>query len=425
MNTVARVQHEVAEDPTQFISTSATDRAAVDYLNQLFRDAARKGASDVHIEIRKDGGMVRLRIQGELETVATARLQDAREYNNKIRMKCKLALIEHQSSLDGKFRFDVDGRFVDVRVSILPLPDGQSIVCRLLDQSKSLKKLSELSMPDYVRQGINHIIQQPQGLFLVTGPTGSGKTTTLYGVLQQLNTPKVKIITIEDPIEFEINGIVQACLTPKMSFAGALKSMLRQDPDAILVGEIRDTETARIAVQAALTGHIVLSTLHTNSATLTLNRLIDLGVDPNSLSAAMGGFMAQRLVRSLCPHCRRQVPINAAHVNMIVSTGIEAEHVANFAHLYEVNPHGCAECIEGWKGREPIFELILPTPEAQIAIDTVNFKGFAQAANSQTQYTTLKQSAMLLVLQGITTLQEAIAVTGSSNTNTEASIHEE
>lgn len=215
MNTVARVQHEVAEDPTEFISTSATDRAAVDYLNQLFRDAARKGASDVHIEIRKDGGMVRLRIQGELETVATARLQDAREYNSKIRMKCKLALIEHQSSLDGKFRFDVDGRFVDVRVSILPLPDGQSIVCRLLDQSKSLKKLSELSMPDYVRQGINHIIQQPQGLFLVTGPTGSGKTTTLYGVLQQLNTPKVKIITIEDPIEFEINGIVQSLSHPK------------------------------------------------------------------------------------------------------------------------------------------------------------------------------------------------------------------
>jgi len=414
-----RIHHEIASEPTEFISTSSSDAQSVAYLNNLFRRAAREGVSDVHIEDEENDTAIRFRTRGVLEVVDRVSRVTSRDFDNKIRMKCKLSLVDRMTALDGKFRFDVDGRFVDVRVSILPLGTGESIVCRLLDQSANLLRLDDIRMPEDVRSSIRHIITQPQGLFLVTGPTGSGKTTTLYGVLQQLNTPEVKIITIEDPIEFRLKGVSQASVNLKLTFASGLKSILRQDPDIILVGEIRDSETARIAIQAALTGHIVLSTLHTNSATITMSRMLDLDVDPNALAAAIGGFMAQRLVRSLCPHCKMPVPIDDYTRKQMLDCGIPAQSIAQVTAVYEHNPDGCPECNNGWSGRLPVFELILPTPEVRLAIEESNLKSMERAALLQPQYRTLARHAMELVLSGDTSMAEAMAVTGSTLVLTE------
>ena len=418
---VGRSKHEAGREPTEFISTSGADGESVRYLNDLFRRAAREGVSDVHFEDFEGGCVIRFRVRGVLTEIDRVTVGTSRDFDNKIRMKCKLTLVERLAPLDAKFRFDVDGRFVDVRVSILPLGTGQSIVCRLLDQTASLMKLDDLKMPEDVRAAIRHIIAQPQGLFLVTGPTGSGKTTTLYGVLQQLNTPEVKIITIEDPIEFRLNGIVQAATNnQKLTFATGLKSMLRQDPDIILVGEIRDSETARLATQAALTGHIVLSTLHTNSAPITLTRMLDLDVDPNALAAAMGGFMAQRLVRTVCQHCRTPVELTDYARKQIETSGVP-EDLSRDAHtIYEHNPDGCEHCHDGWSGRAPVFELILPTPEVRLAVEEGNLKALERSARLQKQYRTLGQHAMEMVLSGETTLIEAMAVTGSVVVATES-----
>lgn len=407
-----RVSQEIAKEPNEFISTSASDGLAVRYLNELFRLAARQRYSDIHFEDVADGCLVRARHNGEMIILDKANHSFSREFDSKIRMKCKLATMERMLALDGKFRFSVDGRDVDVRVSILPLAQGQSIVCRLLDQQANLINLDEIEMPTDIRSAIQHIIEQPQGLFLVTGPTGSGKTTTLYGILQQLNTADVKIITIEDPVEYRLPGICQSQANSKLTFAGALKSMLRQDPDIILVGEIRDSETARIATQAALTGHIVLSTLHTNTALVTLNRMLDLDVDPHSLSAAMGGFMAQRLVRKLCQHCRRPTAMNDYSRLQLIHHGIRPEEIAPDTVLYE--PGGCEHCKNGWTGRLPVFELVTSTPDVRLAVEQGDLKALERAALLQTQYRTLGHHAMQYALEGKTSLLEALAITGST-----------
>lgn len=412
-----RVHQEIAKEPNEFISTSSSDAVAVRYLNDLFRKAAREGFSDVHFEDVEDGCVIRVRQRGEMQVLDKVSMNYSRDFDAKIRMKCKLSIVDRMTPLDGKFRFEVDNRFVDVRVSILPLAQGQSIVCRLLDQMANLIKLDEIPMPENIRAAINHIISQPQGLFLVTGPTGSGKTTTLYGILQKLNKPEVKIITAEDPVEYRLAGINQSQMNNKLTFAGALKAMLRQDPDIILVGEIRDSDTARIATQAALTGHIVLSTLHTNTALVTLNRMLDLDVDPHALAAAMGGFMAQRLVRRLCPHCRQAVPINEYARQQLLSAGIEREVLDRHEVIYE--PCGCPQCSEGWTGRLPVFELVTSTPEVRLAIEEGDLKALERAAKMQPQYRSLVAHAAELVLAGLTSLNESLAVTGSTQVEME------
>lgn len=408
-----RAHHEIAKEPSEFISTGSTDAGAVAFLNDLFRTAAREDVSDVHIEDTDHDCVIRFRKNGEMHNVSRQSLQMSREIDKQFRMKCKKSLMERMTPQDGKFRFDVDGRYVDVRVSILPIGVGQSIVCRLLDQQKSLVSLDALQMPEIIRSSIKQIVSQPQGLLLVTGPTGSGKTTTLYGILQYVNSPKVKIITVEDPIEYRIPGIIQSQTNERLTFASALKSMLRQDPDTILVGEIRDSETARIATQSALTGHIVLSTLHTNSAAVSLTRMLDLDVDANALAAAAGGFMAQRLVRCLCPHCRVPVAMSSYAKSQMLSQGVREERIASVDTLYEVNKEGCGHCKKGWTGRSAIFELILPTPDVRLAIEDRNLKALVRAAQEQAQYQTLSQCAMHLVLDGMTSLTESMAVAGS------------
>lgn len=410
----ARSHHDIASEPNEFISTSSSDAGAVRYLNTLFAKAAIEGFSDVHFEDTDEGCTVRIRKNGEMVVLDVVSHAYSREFDNKIRMKCKLSIVERMTPLDGKFFYEVENRRIDVRVSILPLAQGESIVCRILDQKSNIITLGEIEMPPDVRKAIDHIIKQPQGLFLVTGPTGSGKTTTLYGILQQLNTPKVKIITVEDPVEYRIAGINQSQTNHKLTFAGALKSMLRQDPDIILVGEIRDSETARIATQAALTGHIVLSTLHTNNALITLSRMLDLDVDPNALSAAMGGFMAQRLVRTLCEHCRIPVTVDSYARQQMLHNGITPEEINAVETIYEPG-NDCPFCNDGWTGRMPVFELITSTIESRLAVEQGDLKALERAAKIQPQYRSLGHHAMQLVLEGQTSLLEATAVTGSTN----------
>lgn len=410
--TLATGRGEVEKEPTEFISSGRHDERIASFLNDLFRTAARDGVSDVHFDDEEDGCAIRYRLDGVLRQKHRVSASDSRDIDAKIRSKTKLGLIERQAPLDGKFRFDVDGRFVDVRVSILPLGKGQSIVCRLLDQSSNLLKLDDLQMPEDIRACLRHIIAMPQGLLLVTGPTGSGKTTTLYGLLQQLNTPERKIITAEDPIEFRVAGISQAQTNPRLPFSLALKAMLRQDPDVILVGEIRDSETAKLANQAALTGHLVLSTLHTNSAPLTLTRLVDIGADPNIMAAAMGGYMAQRLVRRLCPQCRVPQPMNEYVAKQMLKVEVPQEKIDAVSTIYELNPNGCDNCRKGWVGRSAVYELIMPTAEVKLAVEEANLRALERAARLQNQYRTLAHDAMLCVLNGVTSIEEAVAVTG-------------
>lgn len=399
---------------TEFISTSSKDAPVADFLNNLFREAARRGASDVHFDDCADDCVIRLRLRGELHEYARVSLEVSMEIDKKIRSKCGFSLIEKQAPMDGKFTMDVDGTDVEHRVSILPLDRGQSIVCRLLDSNANLTPLTQMEMPEDIRAALLRIIAQPQGLVLVTGPTGSGKTTTLYGMLLHLITPQVKIITIEDPVEYRIPGLTQAQVNQQLTFAKGLKAILRQDPDAALVGEIRDKETANIAAQASLTGHIVLSTLHTNSAVITLPRMLDLEVDPNILSASMGGFMAQRLVRRLCKHCRIPMPMTHEIASIITHKGVPPPMIENLDHIYTHDHHGCEHCKAGWSGRAAIFELILPSPEVRLAIEEADTKGLASAARLQPQYRTLEHDAMLNVIYGVTSLGEALAVTGSA-----------
>ncbi|MBV7542124.1 GspE/PulE family protein [Acidovorax sp. sic0104] len=411
-----RVHHEIEAEPTEFISSSSTDLQAVKFLNDLFRDSARMRVSDIHFEDQEGRMIVRRRLAGDLHQHSEHTKQMSREVNRLIRMKGKRPLMDSLEPVDTSIRFDVDGRMVDVRISIVPSDHGASIVCRLLDQAKNLMTLDQISMPELVREGIRHIIRQPEGLFLVTGPTGSGKTTTLYGILQELNQPEVKIVTIEDPIEYRVQGLMQCATTVRMDFGQALKAFLRQDPEIILVGEVRDSETARTAAQAALTGHIVLSTLHTNSAAVSMSRMLDLNVAPNVLSACMGGFLAQRLVQKVCPNCRVPHEVGDYERKQMRNAGMDEDAIQGCRVVYSINRQGCDHkgCAEGMVGLTPVFELILATKETRLACEERDLKALMRAAKLQPQYRTLGHAAMELAVAGITTLQQAISLTAAS-----------
>lgn len=377
-------------EPGQFIIASGYERDAVAWLNERFEDAIRDGVSDMHFESTEAGGAIlRVRIDGLLQEVATLPSQLANVVDAKIRHKARLSVSERASALDGRLFFETrDGLRADVRVSILPAHNGQSIVCRLLYQSHTEWRLDQIGLPLLARQAIQELIERPDGLLLLTGPTGSGKTTTIYSVLRELNQPHRKIITIEDPIEYRMEGITQVGVTPAVTFAGALRATLRQDPDVILVGEIRDAETARIAIQASVTGHLVLTTLHATDAATTLTRLQDLGVDPYTLGLCLRGVLAQRLVRRCC------------------ACGCE---------------DGCETCrFTGYRGRLPLVEMIVGTDRIRKALVSRDLGGIRRAAAHQTQYQNLLSAGHRLVQQGLTTAREVARVTSN-----EGFVHDE
>lgn len=408
--TATRRVREVDEQPLQFISTSNSDAPAVDLLNKLMSIAIDHEVSDIHFEWFETEMIVRFRHNGDLQEVQRVSLEMASSFNDKIRMKARFSMVERQLPHDGKIRFKSleSGKVVDLRISILPTTHGDSIVCRVLDGAKNLQTLDAIEMDADIKEAMREVISKPQGLFLVTGPTGSGKTTTLYGIILTLRTPLNKINTVEDPVEYQLDGICQSEVNLKMGFAQALRSMLRQDPDVILVGEIRDGETAGVAVQAALTGHLVLSTLHTNSAVITLSRLLDLQVNPNALAAGLGAVCAQRLIPILCEHCREPYEPDDFERSHLVRHGVEAPSL-----IYRAHGAGCEHCIAGYRSRKAVIEMFTATPAVRIAIEASDIHALRKAAEAQPYYRTLETAAVREVARGVTSFEGANRAVGT------------
>jgi len=337
------------------LERAAAAAPVVRFVDQVLAQAVRERASDVHFEPFEDDFKVRGRVDGTLRELAAPPAGLAPAVVSRLKVLAGLNIAERRVPQDGRLRVAADGRSVDLRISTLPTQAGESVVLRVLDPAAVPLELGELGMSAGVEAGLRAVLRRPHGIVLVTGPTGSGKTTTLYSCLRLLNRVSVKILTAEDPVEYEIEGVMQLAVNPAigLTFAAALRSFLRQDPDVLMVGEIRDLETAQVAIQAALTGHLVLSTLHTNDAAGAVTRLIDLGVEPYLLAATLEGVLAQRLVRGVCPGCRESGPAPPALLEEL------APEAAVLAGREVGRGRGCAACRRtGCRGRGGIFEWL-------------------------------------------------------------------
>jgi general secretion pathway protein E len=405
------------EDPDSIISEieetgdlldDTSDAPVIKLVNLMFSQAIRAGASDIHIEPFKNRVAVRQRIDGILYDMFTPPSHIQAALVSRIKVMAKLNIAEKRLPQDGRTEIRIADKNVDVRVSTLPTSFGERVVLRLLDKSSVLLKLTDLGMTPERLKIFDNLIHAAHGIILVTGPTGSGKTTTLYGALSTINNTDINIITVEDPVEYQMEGIGQVQVNPKidLTFANGLRSIVRQDPDVILVGEIRDLETAEIAIQAALTGHLVFSTLHTNDSSSAVTRLIDMGIEPFLVTSSVNAILAQRLVRRLCKACRE--PFEPDHESLS-SIGISPEMLAGRT-LYRNK--GCSSCQQtGYKGREGIFELMLIDDEIQsLILKTSDANAIKNLAVEQGMLTLRKDGARK-VLEGITTIEEVFRVT--------------
>lgn len=377
-------------------------------LNALLSEAIKEGASDVHIETFEDHVSIRFRVDGILRDVLEPPRILAPLIISRVKIMARLDIAEKRLPQDGRITLRIGGRSVDVRVSTMPTNHGERAVLRLLDKQAARLDLAKLGIEPTTLDLLRQIILKPHGIILVTGPTGSGKTTTLYGALTLLNDKKRNILTVEDPIEYDLVGIGQTQVNPKinMTFAKGLRAILRQDPDVVMIGEIRDLETAQIAIQSSLTGHLVLSTLHTNSAIGAITRLDDMGVEPFLLASSLSAVMAQRLVRLLCPHCKKKKPATATECDIL---GV-AEKEAPF--IYQAL--GCHLCRElGYAGRSGLYELIAIDETLETMIhDRESEQKMRKYA--RTLFPSLRQDGFRRVLLGDTSLEEVLRVTSES-----------
>jgi len=388
-------------------------------LSLILNYAVRNRASDIHIEPRRENLRVRLRIDGELFTAIILPLEIHAPIISRLKVMTNLKIDETRIPQDGRFRTIVDGREIDYRLSTFPTAFGEKVAIRILDPTVGLKNLEDLGLSPHNLEILKRAMDRPFGMILISGPTGSGKSTTLYAMIQKMNKDGVNIVSLEDPVEYSIEGINQSQVLPEIgyTFGRGLRQILRQDPDIILVGEIRDSETAELAVHAALTGHIVLSTLHTNNAIGVAPRLIDLGVQPFLLPSALNLMMAQRLVRRLCPHCRQKVtapPELEKIIDEAVSTlPPEIKNTLPLKKPYEIyEPKGCPECKgKGYIGRVAIFEMLEMTPELEkIILGRLPESEFLEEAKRQ-KMITLRQDGIIKVLSGLTSLAEVLKET--------------
>lgn len=396
---LASVFAEVGE-PEDLLD-SEDEAPIIKLLNAILSEAIRSRASDIHIEPFEKLLRIRFRIDGLLKTVLTPKMALATMLVSRIKVMARLDIAEKRLPQDGRISLKLGGRAVDLRVSTIPSSFGERVVLRLLDKSAGRLNLKQLKLPEQVHKGVKTALSKSHGIFLVTGPTGSGKTTTLYAGLSLLNDAQRNIMTVEDPIEYNIDGINQTQVNTKtdMTFAKGLRAILRQDPDVVMVGEIRDSETANIAVQASLTGHLVLSTLHTNSAVGAITRLRDMGVEPFLLSSSIVGVLAQRLVRELCD-CKTSHEADKVECDIL---GVDQ------AVIYE--PNGCAHCQNsGYKGRMGLYELFLIDESLRLMIYSNATEDEMQAALGNGT-NTLRQNGYQAVLQGHTNLAEVQRVT--------------
>ena len=390
------------------LTDMANQTPIIRFVNLVLQQAIKDKASDVHFEPFEDQFRIRYRIDGALYEMAPPPKNLAVPVTSRVKVLSNMNISETRIPQDGRIKMTIAGRPVDLRVSTLPTQFGESVVLRVLDKSVVNLDLEALSLPDDILQTIRDLVDRPNGIFIVTGPTGSGKTTTLYSALREVNSVETKILTAEDPVEYEIDGIMQVAVNHKvgLDFSRALRAFLRQDPDKIMVGEIRDLETAQIAVQASLTGHVVLSTLHTNDAPGAVTRLIDMGLEPFLISASLEAILAQRLVRRICPSCR--TAYEPGH-DLIEMLDVDPLEIADKDFFYG---DGCAECSNtGYRGRVGLFEMIVVSDAIRELINnraptlTIKQKALEQGMRS------LRDDGLRAIFDGNSTIEEVLKYT--------------
>jgi len=398
----------MAEPSAAVLVEMAGEAPVVRFVGMVLEQAIRDRASDVHFEPFADEFRIRYRVDGSLYEMTPPPRTLALPIASRLKVLADLDIAERRVPQDGRIRLGVADRQVDLRVSTLPTQAGESIVLRVLDASATRLSLDELGLPADILAGAKAAVSRPNGLFLVTGPTGSGKTTTLYGALQLLNQTELKLLTAEDPVEYELEGVMQLGVNPAagLTFATALRAFLRQDPDVMMIGEIRDLETAQMAIQAALTGHLVLSTLHTNDAPTAIARLLDLGVEPFLVGATLEAVLAQRLVRKICPQCRVPWTPSAAQLQAVGDLGDSLPSARYF------RGGGCPSCAQtGYRGRMGIFEWLPMTDELRELVGqeapVSRLRDWRRAQGCQT----LREAGLASAWRGETTLEEVLRYT--------------
>jgi general secretion pathway protein E len=394
------------DESTEHIRDMASEAPVIKLVNHIISEAIESRASDIHLEPFDDELLLRYRIDGILHEFDPPPKRLSAAITTRIKIMAKMDISERRLPQDGRIKLKILGKDIDMRVSTLPTLYGESVVMRILDRGSLVLDLSQMGFPEKILEQLEELIRKPYGKMLVTGPTGSGKTTTLYAALSQINTPDKKIITIEDPVEYQMRGINQIHVKSQigLDFAGGLRSIVRQDPDVIMVGEIRDPETADISIQAALTGHLVFSTVHTNDAAGAITRLLDMGIENFLISSALLGVLAQRLVRVICPDCKEETsltPILRAEMGHMGKEDIKVYH-----------GKGCKACSNtGFRGRCGIYELLVIDDDIR---ELVLKKSTAQTICDQARQTgmrTLREDGWDKVIKGITTVEEILRVT--------------
>ncbi len=410
-----QLHEELSENDFDFNSLITSDVVAeapvVKLLQSIFEDAVQINASDIHIEPDEKVLRIRQRVDGVLTEQVLNEVKIASALVVRLKLMAGLNISEKRLPQDGRFSLRVKGKMLDIRLSTLPISHGESIVMRLLDHSQGLLDINKLGIPDDLLARFKLHIKNPHGLVLVTGPTGSGKTTTLYAALSEVNTPDTKIITAEDPVEYTLPRINQSQINEKigLTFSSVLRSALRQDPDVLLVGEIRDAETAEIAIRASITGHLVFSTLHTNSAIESATRLLEMGVEGYILASALQAIIAQRLVRRICEHCVEDTIIDETHRVWLKECFKTEGNNINYKH-----GKGCHHCNHtGYRGRIGVYELLEMRHETLDALRRSDSASFSLAAKNTPGFKPFSESALDFVRQGITTIDEVIRITGS------------
>ena len=398
---------EPLEEDAERLKDLASEAPVIRLVNQIIARAVETQASDIHIEPFEDRLRVRYRYDGVLHEAEAPPTRLTAAITSRIKIMARLDIAERRLPQDGRIKLAVRGQEVDFRISTVPALYGETVVLRVLDRNAVAFDYAKLGLPPHVVERFAAALDLPNGIVLVTGPTGSGKTTTLYTGLLGLNSIARKIITIEDPIEYQLRGINQIQVKPQigLNFASLLRSILRQDPDVIMVGEIRDLETAQIAVQASLTGHLVLSTVHTNSAAATITRLRDMGLEDYLVTAVLRGVLAQRLVRRLCPHCRRRAE---APAEMIRRFGLDGR-AGNAGPIMLWHPVGCGQCRNtGYRGRLAIAEFLEPNAEVERLIFARAEHGEVERAAVAAGMRTMFEAGIDAALEGVTTIEEVV-----------------
>ena len=390
------------------VTKQASQAPIIRFVDLVLQEGVKAKASDIHFEPFEHEFRIRLRIDGSLYEMAPPPKNLASAVIARVKVLSSLNIAERRVPQDGRIKTTISGRQIDLRVSTLPTQFGESVVLRILDKTVVNLSLEALSMQDDIKEGIRSMVGRPNGIFIVTGPTGSGKTTTLYSALKEVNTEDVKILTAEDPVEYEVEGIMQVPINHQvgLTFAAALRSFLRQDPDTIMVGEIRDIETAQIAVQASLTGHVVLSTLHTNDAPGAVTRLIDMGLEPFLISASLEGVLAQRLLRRVCKTCRTAYEPDKDVINML---DVDALEIANKKFYYG---KGCPDCNRsGYKGRQGLFELMTINDQLRSLITQKAPTLVLKQKAIESGMRPLREDGLRCIFDGHTSIEEVLKYT--------------